>query len=768
MDVRMDRAPAETISGAIDTFGFAAELAGWLFWGWIGLPGSEAGESASRFTARYIEGDVSGTATVIRFPYGDLEGRGAGVMVLADCRAPPSWRLLELGLFIGGRVYHAGVGQSARRVDGRPLIDQIAPLAARFLVAGRGRETALAMLTRAYPGFSVDMPPTAVTEMVGYSPGDRSLPGIILPSSQILSSAPGFIDGYGYASSLSGWLIWGWIRLADPPAHAQLLDFQAVFDEGEVSGIVTTAYFKRPDLSGAGVGVVVFADCEAPRTARLRRLSLAIGDGLFPAVAGGSTEKLAPPHLNQRLARLLADRAGSGSGLEVFSRMLSDVYTGTDTLHALSDRVLLDIDVAILCPPTGLLLMGWRIFAPGATPRVRVRCGASTGDIVFEDCVPVERPDVISATMGAHLGPVESRCGFIAFMPDCIAKGEQIHIEVELDDGSIGFRGVQLSSLGGMEAIRRILGDALVRFDELDGAFDTVLGPAVASLNVGRLASPTTVESLEFGEAPRAPRCTVIVPLYGRIDFLEHQMAFFSERSATNDVEYIYVLDDPLRRRALEDLAQSVFARFETPLRILMLSRNLGFAPANNHGLRAARGDFVCFLNSDAFPSDADWLDRLVARLDATPTLGVIGPRLLYEDGSIQHEGCVYRPLKEWGGWMYLDHDHRGRRPGPVGGLRDVPAITGACMVMRRDLAVELGGFDEGYVIGDFEDSDLCKKVLARGLSVAVDRDVTLYHLERQSQAASRELWRQNLTLHNAWVHQRRWYPAIAAPAGPE
>jgi len=225
------------------------------------------------------------------------------------------------------------------------------------------------------------------------------------------------------------------------------------------------------------------------------------------------------------------------------------------------------------------------------------------------------------------------------------------------------------------------------------------------------------------------------------------------------------VLDDPPRRREVENLAQSVFARFEIPFRLLLLPDNLGYAPANNHGLRAARGDYVCFLNSDVFPDTPDWIERLIADLERRPDVGVIGPRLLFEDGSIQHEGCVYHPLKQFGGWMYVDHDGRGRRPGPEGGLREVPAITGACMMMRRALAEDLGGFDEAYIIGDFEDSDLCKKVRARGLVCAVDRDVALYHLERQSQAGARERWRQNLTLYNAWVHQRRWYPA-GSPSG--
>jgi hypothetical protein len=78
-------------------------------------------------------------------------------------------------------------------------------------------------------------------------------------------------------------------------------------------------------------------------------------------------------------------------------------------------------------------------------------------------------------------------------------------------------------------------------------------------------------------------------------------------------------------------------------------------------------------------------------------------------------------------------------------------------MLMERRLARELGGFDESFVIGDFEDSDLCMKIAERDLACAVDLDVSLYHLERQSQAGSEQRWRMNLTLYNAWVHEGRW-----------
>jgi GT2 family glycosyltransferase len=221
--------------------------------------------------------------------------------------------------------------------------------------------------------------------------------------------------------------------------------------------------------------------------------------------------------------------------------------------------------------------------------------------------------------------------------------------------------------------------------------------------------------------------------------------------------ELIYVLDDPPKRRELENLAAAIHARFKIPFKVLLLSRNMGFAPANNVGLAHAHGRYVCFLNSDAFPETPNWLARLCGRLEADSELGVIGPLLLHEDGSVQHQGMTWQALPQFGHWYFNDHIRLGLKPAGEGGMQESPAITGACMVMRTDLAKEIGGFDESYVVGDFEDSDLCLRLRERGFGSAVDLDVSMRHLGRKSQPSAENRWRMNLILYNAWLHHRRW-----------
>jgi GT2 family glycosyltransferase len=91
-----------------------------------------------------------------------------------------------------------------------------------------------------------------------------------------------------------------------------------------------------------------------------------------------------------------------------------------------------------------------------------------------------------------------------------------------------------------------------------------------------------------------------------------------------------------------------------------------------------------------------------------------------------------------------------------------VPAVTGACLVIERDTFDAAGAWDTGYLIGDFEDSDLCLKLRANGLRVAYVPRVQLTHLERQSfKLLGQDDFRQKVVVYNAVRHQSRWADAL-------
>lgn len=424
-------------------------------------------------------------------------------------------------------------------------------------------------------------------------------------------------------------------------------------------------------------------------------------------------------------------------------------------------HLLIEVDSTLLCPPDGLLLYGWMLAPADMAVGLEVVCGSRRVALAPERFVTVPRTDVI-ASQGMRHGYEDINCGFMAFVPGILEAGARPVLEVTRPGAAPQFRALPEPDLHGFAALRSLMERFELRYGALARGFDDVIGPAFESLAAASRAGKVMQEVVDFGALPPAPEVSVIVPLHGRIDLAEYQMALMSAHPAGIAHELIYVVDDPPRRLEMQVLAESLFARFAIPFRLVLLSRNVGYAPANNIGLGLARGRLVCLMNSDVFPRDGGWLARLARRLDANPRLGALGPLLLFEDGSVQHQGMEFERLAEFGGWHFPLHAGKGRRPAHGSGLRPARAITGACLLMARDLLAEMGGLDEGYAIGDFEDADLCLRLAARGLGCAVDMDVALHHLERQSQAGSELRWRMNLTLANAWLHERRWGAALA------
>jgi GT2 family glycosyltransferase len=571
----------------------------------------------------------------------------------------------------------------------------------------------------------------------------------------------GGIDTFGYLSAAGGWLFNGWLKRRIQPGHAGSVDLVRRYEHSEHQGLATIATYVA-EKSSEDTGFIAFAPGNRKVVGSLKSILFDLEGMHFRAHVGNGSVFLSDDALLAAVRPTLVNRSSVERNRNLLmAAAFRPQFAGLDTLSALSQPVLMEIDEAIVCPPGGVLLMGWMISARGAVRSLRVRSGATSAEVVFAHSIIVPRPDVIAA-VGYQYNLRDEGCGFICHVPDALSPGETPYLEVELHTGEIAFKSFKLSTRTGIEAIRRILHDVRLRYGELDSAYDKVLGPAIASLNVDRFREAVSRVERTFGLPPKKPICSLVIPLYGRVDFLEYQMALFSRHRPMEQFEIIYVLDDPTKRRELDYLAQSVFARFRLPFRLLCLGANMGFAPACNAGLEAARGEFICFLNSDIFPITEDWLERLIDRLKQDSSIGIIGPRLLFEDGSIQHEGCTYASLPEFGNWNFVDHINKGHRPRHGQGLRHCEAITGACMVLRRSLARKLRGFDVSYVIGDFEDSDLCRRVQAHGLACAVDTDVHLYHLERKSQATAQQNWRMNLTVYNAWVHQRRWFGQTA------
>jgi GT2 family glycosyltransferase len=184
---------------------------------------------------------------------------------------------------------------------------------------------------------------------------------------------------------------------------------------------------------------------------------------------------------------------------------------------------------------------------------------------------------------------------------------------------------------------------------------------------------------------------------------------------------------------------------------------------ACNAGAAVARAPALLFLNSDVLPAGPGWLGVMLRRLARDRRLAAVGPRLVFEDGTIQHAGLLFRQDDE--GIWYNDHYCKGfpRGHAQAARARRVPGVTGAALLARRAAFEAVGGFCTDYIVGDFEDSDLCLKLRAAGGEIAYEPAAELFHFERQSIALHDGHARTLAGVVNRRLHHRRWGGAMAA-----
>ena len=239
-------------------------------------------------------------------------------------------------------------------------------------------------------------------------------------------------------------------------------------------------------------------------------------------------------------------------------------------------------------------------------------------------------------------------------------------------------------------------------------------------------------------------RASVIVPVHGRAPLTERCLdALLPTLPAACEA---IVVDD-----ASPDGTADVLARYAgSGIRVVSLVENVGFAGACNAGAAAARGDSLVFLNNDTEPRPG-WLEAMLAYADRHPAADIVGAKLVFPTGTVQHAGVVF------GQDGYPHNLYAGfpeRRP-EVNRSRRLQAVTGACMLVRREAFDALGGFDTGY-LNSLEDVDLCLRASARGREVHYCHEAVVVHLESASRGRSDRFERSVALYRERWRDQVR------------
>ena len=223
---------------------------------------------------------------------------------------------------------------------------------------------------------------------------------------------------------------------------------------------------------------------------------------------------------------------------------------------------------------------------------------------------------------------------------------------------------------------------------------------------------------------------TVIILNWNTRDDLRVSLGSIFEQEFRHSIEVI-VADN-----ASEDGSREM-VRLEFPkARLVEHEGNIGFCAGNNRAIPQDPGRYVLFLNADTRVTPCA-LDTLIDFADSAPDAGIIGPKLLNQDGSLQYScrrfpnmgagffrntplGRLFPKNRYTQDYLMSDWDHAS--------MRDVDWVSGAALMIRRETLAKVGGFDEGFYMY-CEDVDLCYRAQKAGWRVVYFPDSVIYHI---------------------------------------
>ena len=255
-----------------------------------------------------------------------------------------------------------------------------------------------------------------------------------------------------------------------------------------------------------------------------------------------------------------------------------------------------------------------------------------------------------------------------------------------------------------------------------------------------------------------SPLVSIIIPTRDQAALLQRCLTSIREKTDYAPIEIVIVDNGstkPETHAFLHDLA------LDPRIQIVTDGAEFNFSRLINRGVRIARGEILAFVNDDIETDKSDWLREMVSRA-VRPEVGAVGARLWYPDGRLQHAGVVL------GLHGVARHAFQRFLPQPVALMnrtfilsQNYSAVTAACMVLRKTLFDDVGGFDENLP-NNFNDVDFCLRLRERGWQIIWTPYADLIHQEsasrgRHSDSAERaHLLRDMAYLQEKWGEQLR------------
>ena len=419
------------------------------------------------------------------------------------------------------------------------------------------------------------------------------------------------------------------------------------------------------------------------------------------------------------------------------------------------------VDVLLAIDDRSFLVDGW--FSEADAQVTRLSATSPDGDQVqlLETLFRYPRPDVVAAHPEI-MGP-DAATGFISFFmfaqPTRAANGWLLETEK-----TIG----RVTKVKAPPPVRDVLAarDAVLarlvhERPDRDELIQNHLHPAISRIHERSAATAKIDSVLGYGQGPSRADVSVVVPLCGTVDLLERQLAELALDPTMRDAELIYVLDRALNAYDVPERAAELFGIYGIPFRLVLVEKGAGYPLATNLGVSLARGRLLLLLHADVLPDKPGWLHELASIYDSTSGIGALGPKLVFEDDTLEHAGMAFWRRPGSVAWECVDA-LRGlhRTISAAGQTRRVPVLSSACLLTTAERYRRCGGFRGIYISPTYEAADLCLRLMQAGLHNRYVSDVALYHLQEPSTSTTAAGLARR---YDAWLLTRQWEDQIEA-----
>ncbi len=269
-----------------------------------------------------------------------------------------------------------------------------------------------------------------------------------------------------------------------------------------------------------------------------------------------------------------------------------------------------------------------------------------------------------------------------------------------------------------------------------------------------RVAARRRSGALAFDVASE-PLVSVVIPAHGKYPLTWACLEALAA-ARTKCMFEVIVVDD-----ASPDATAEVMASV-AGVRLLRNERNLGFIASCNAGARIAKAPWLCFLNNDTHVTDG-WLDELLWTANSDAEIGIVGSQLVFPDGRMQEAGAT---IFKDGTGHHLGRNRDRKRP-EYNFARDVDYVSGASLLISKQLFEQLGGFDPYFAPAYFEDVDLAFKVRRAGKRVRYQPLSVVVHYEGMTSGRSEARGVKRYQLENREKFVARWQRELSAEHAP-